>query len=114
MSAELHLETTQQTGALVLTAVGEIDLATAPDLQQRLMTAVAAGSSVLDLEKVSFIDSTGLRVLISAHEAAEASGSRFNLVVAEGPVTRLLRITGVDEQLHVFTSLADALGDVPH
>lgn len=112
LTAELSLATTQHPTALVLEAVGEIDLATAPELQQRLIAAVTAGDTVLDLVAVGFIDSTGLRVLISAHEAAEAAGRRFGLLVAEGPVTKLLRITGVDEQLKVFTALDDALGDV--
>jgi anti-anti-sigma factor len=95
----------------VLEAAGEIDLATAPELQQRLIASVTAGDTVLDIVAVGFIDSTGLRVLISAHEAAESAGRRFVLLVAEGPVTKLLRITGVDEQLKVFTALDDALGD---
>jgi anti-anti-sigma factor len=111
LTAELSLATTQHPGALVLEATGEIDLATAPELQQRLNAAVTAGDTVLDLVAVGFIDSTGLRVLISAHEAAESAGRRFVLLVAEGPVTKLLRITGVDEQLKVFTALDDALGD---
>lgn len=113
MSPELDLTTTRRAATTVLTAAGEIDLATAAELQQELSAAVATGDTVLDVTGVDFIDSTGLRVVISADEDARAEDRRFGLVVADGPVTKLLRITGVGEKLRVFTSLDDALGDAP-
>jgi anti-anti-sigma factor len=109
MASELNVETTSQRAATVLTVTGEIDLATAPDLGQRLAKVTGSGDIVADLTGVTFIDSTGLWVLISAHEAATEAGGRLCVVVTDGVVTKLLRITGVDRELHVFASLSEAL-----
>jgi len=110
MPPDLVVSTSQQDAATVLAVSGEIDLATAPDLQQALAAASGAEHVVADLSAVTFMDSTGLRVLISAHEAASTAGHKLSLVAPEGMVTKVLRITGVDRELNVFGSLSDALG----
>jgi anti-anti-sigma factor len=111
--AQLNVETTKERSATVITLIGEVDLATAPDLERRLATAVASGDTVTDLSGVDFMDSTGLRVLISAHEAAGAAGHRLALIVPpSGPVSKLLSITGVDRELPVFGSVSEALDAV--
>ena len=110
MPPELHVQTSRQRAATVFTVAGEIDLATAPDLQGRLAGVATSGDTIADLTGVTFMDSTGLRVLIATHEAATSAGRRLSLVVAaDGPVSKLLAITGVDKELHVFSSLSDAL-----
>jgi anti-sigma B factor antagonist len=107
MDREFHVESDREDSVTLVTVTGEVDLATAPELEERLGEAVAAGDTTADLVGVEFMDSTGLRVLIAAHEAADAAGHSFSLVVAEGPVTRLLRITGVDQQLTVRMASPD-------
>lgn len=109
--AHLTVEQSEQAGKRVITAVGEIDLASTPDLEAHLNDAALAGPVIVDLAKVSFIDSTGLRVLLSAHRAAESAGHGLALIVTEGPVTKLLSITGVDGHFNVFGSLAAAIAD---
>lgn len=111
--AQLNVETTKKRSVTVVTLSGEVDLATAPDLERRLAAAVASGDTVTDLTGVAFMDSTGLRVLISAHEAAAAAGHSLALVVlSSGPVAKLLSITGVDGELPVFSSVSEALDAV--
>ncbi len=97
---------------IVLKAVGEIDLASAPELETQLTSGLAAGSVVVNLTEVTFIDSTGLRVLLAAHEQATEQGHKLGLVVATGPVTKLLSITGVDGHLHLFDSVEAARSNV--
>lgn len=82
---------------------GEIDLASAPLLEEHLDTL--ADDAIVDLTAVDFIDSTGLRVLIAAHEARDG----LPLVVTDGAVARLFDLTGVAERLDVFESVAAAL-----
>ncbi len=89
---------------------GEIDLATAPALETAIAEWDGSGDLCIDLSAVSFIDSTGLRALISGSHAAEDHDSSFCLVAPEGPVTKLLEITGLDDAWNVFASPAD-LGD---
>lgn len=84
---------------------GELDLATAPMLEEHINSHTEP--PIIDLSGVDFVDSTGLRVLITAHEARGG----LPLVVREGPVTRLFELTGVSERLLVFDSVAAALGD---
>lgn len=101
----------QDQSRCILTAVGEIDLASAPDLESHLGRCVKDGSVIVDLSDVSFIDSTGLRVLLTAHEAASERGHQLGLVTVEGPVTKLFSLTGVADHLHLFSSVEAALSD---
>lgn len=107
----LTIEEGHNDSRCLLTAVGEIDLASAPDLEVHLRKCVEEGPVVVDLSNVSFIDSTGLRVLLTAHEAASAHGHRLGLVAVDGPVTKLFGITGVADHLHVFGTVEAALSD---
>ncbi|MFP5489023.1 MAG: STAS domain-containing protein [Acidimicrobiia bacterium] len=80
-----------------LAASGEIDAHTAPSLAAAID---AAGPHVdLDLSGVEFVDSSGLRVLIDAHQRLTDSGGGLRLVAISDAVRRLLEISGVSEYL---------------
>jgi anti-anti-sigma factor len=81
----------------VLRVEGEVDLMTAGTLADALTAAIDAASRLaLDLAGVSFMDSTGLRVLLEARERAQARGVALELTVAAGGgVERLLALAGV-------------------
>lgn len=76
---------------------GELDLASAPRLDEELRRSELGGLPwlVIDLRELEFMDSTGLRALLTAHSRASESGRRLTLVVGEGAVGRLLDLTGV-------------------
>ena len=103
MTANLKIEESTHDGHDVLDVSGEIDLATAPELESTLAERVGARKTIVDLSRVSFIDSTGLRVLLTIHETAETAGGQLVLISAEGPVTKLCAITGVRDLLHIAT-----------
>jgi anti-sigma B factor antagonist len=84
-------------GALLLT--GEIDSYTAPELSERL--AGEPPVEVLDLAGVTFIDSSGLRVIVEAHQRRTAAGSRLVLRAPSAAVQRLLEISGLAGHLDV-------------
>jgi anti-sigma B factor antagonist len=97
---------------VVLRVGGEVDLSTSPQLHAKLVDLVEvgeAGSVVVDLTPVAFMDSTGLSVLLAAHKRARADGGSIRLVCPEGPVLRVLRLTGMDKVLSVYGSLAQAV-----
>ena len=97
---EIEAETRDATAWLTLR--GELDLATAPALERAL--AKAAGDSaplVLDLRQLGFIDSSGLRVILSAASQAAEAGRRLILVRGQNQVARVLDITGSDQHLEV-------------
>jgi anti-anti-sigma factor len=84
--------------AQVVVPTGELDLATAPSLDAALDRAFAAagtGRVVLDLRELEFIDSSGLRSLLTARRRAEASGAGFSLVAGHRALERTLDIAGV-------------------
>jgi len=91
---------------------GTLDIATSPTLRAALSEAQNANKNVVvDLTQVEFLDSTGLGALIGAHRRAAEGSSTVRLIVSEGPILRLLAITGLIRALAVYHSVGDALGD---
>ncbi|MCU0312388.1 MAG: anti-sigma factor antagonist [Acidimicrobiales bacterium] len=87
-----------------VTASGEVDAYTADALEQALTEARSGeGSPVLrlDLHDISFMDSTGLRVLVATNNELERTGGRLVLVNPSRGVLRLLDLTGLDGSLAV-------------
>jgi anti-anti-sigma factor len=75
---------------------GELDLATVAEVERELSELRAAGFTdvVLDLRRVTFMDSSGLALLLSEHRMAQAAGHRFRLVEGSAAAARLLDVTG--------------------
>ena len=98
-------------GAHLVTAEGELDLAAAPRLATVLSMAVEAPERnvVLDLLPVTFIDSTALGAIMQASSNCEEAGKRMMVVVAEGPVRRLLEITNLTGRFRLYPDLESAL-----
>ena len=87
----------------VLKLQGELDVATAPALEASLASAFAGdpSSMVVDLSDLTFLDSTGIRVLVSAGRQAEDAGCSLVLLAPTAQVLRVLRLTGVDRLLAI-------------
>ncbi|MFP5372213.1 MAG: STAS domain-containing protein [Actinomycetes bacterium] len=85
-------------GTIVLTLQGELDMATAPGLGQAINQALDTlpTSLRLDLSELSFLDSTGIRVLIAGCRRAAVQGCSFILASPSRSVLKALRLTGVD------------------
>jgi anti-sigma B factor antagonist len=92
---------------------GSLDLATAPSVRAALLEE--AGQSkhdvIVDLSQLEFLDSTGLGALIGAQRRAIEQGAQVRLVVSEGPISRLLNITGLIRVFSVYHTLDSALKD---
>lgn len=109
----IDLKTEDAGDTLVFRLRGSLDLATAPTVRAALTDATEDGSHhiIVDLTQLEFLDSTGLGVLIGAHRrAAERNGS-LRLIVHDGPISRLLQITGLIAVFAVYHSLEDARAD---
>jgi anti-sigma B factor antagonist len=75
---------------------GELDAASSPQLERALAEARQPGGPVeLDLSKVSFIDSSGLRVITGVVRDVEADGGSFTITAASEAVRRIFEITGL-------------------
>jgi anti-anti-sigma factor len=99
------LEISDADGRTVIAARGELDLATAPALEDALLPRLRDGRhAIIDLRDLQFMDSSGVRVLIAAHHAAQERGGRLSLVrLADGsPIQRVLEISGLDAILDLI------------
>lgn len=86
---------------VIVRPMGEIDLATAPNVDASLRELVDSGFKrvVLDLRGVTFLDSTGLRLLVSWSQGAAMDGFDLGIVADSRPVLRLLELTGASDRL---------------
>ena len=96
LGPQLLLETTRIGSHDVIVAAGEIDLASAPRVQSAI-EQFAGQEVVLDLRGVEFMDSAGLKVLLTQRSRLEDSGGALRLVIGEGAVMRLLELTNVSD-----------------
>jgi anti-sigma B factor antagonist len=111
VNTDFTVEERQQGDATVIAVSGELDLRTSPELEERLNGAFVAGAElvILDLRMIEFMDSTGLRVLLGAHQRAKEAGRRFALVRGADQVERVLTLTGVRDLLTVVDEPEDLL-----
>jgi len=95
----LNIEPEVAGSRTVLSVEGEVDLATAPQLGAAIDAALTSGvrEVCVDLSETTFMDSSGLHVLVEAtHRAAEV-GCELTLVCPPGPVARVIELSGVGE-----------------
>jgi len=100
--SEFSIEERRLDGTVVLTLRGELDLVNAETVATRLDALRAAGQPVLlDLDALDFMDSSGLRVVLNAAEASDASGWPFSVTHGPDQVRRLFESTAVTERLPI-------------
>ena len=94
----------------VLDVQGEIDVATAGMLRSALEEALESGRRDIwvDLSEVTFMDSSGLKMLAQADHDVAGHNGRLTVICPTGPVRRTLELTGLVDELGVRASRADA------
>lgn len=113
----MHVEDTfdcsveQGDGYTVVAVAGEVDVATAPTLRERLDETIGQSGSlvVVDLGGVTFIDSTALGVLIGALNRSAAEGGVLRLVISEPRIIKIFEITGLTELFDIRSSRQEAI-----
>lgn len=88
-------------GVSVLTPVDELDLGSVPRLEAAVSEALQAGSGhlVLDLSRLTFVDSSGLRLFLVLCRRAQSEGWQLTLTRPSEPVSTLFEITGAGPSL---------------
>lgn len=87
-------------------------MASAPQLQEAL-TEAPSETVIADLSDVGFMDSTGLRSLILSHDEVKEAGGELRLVYGEGPVQRIIDLTGLGDRFSVFDTTEKAVNGSP-
>lgn len=109
---QLRLSTRTHDANTVVALSGELDLATAPELDTYLDDVLTDSGPriVLDLSALSFMDSTGIRILIRHHRQTAENGGRLGIAAPQPIVAKALKITGLDQELHMYERVEDAVG----
>jgi anti-anti-sigma factor len=104
----LEVESEERDGLVHVALRGELDLSTVSKVQEELdrVNTAAPPLVVLDLSNLSFLDSTGLRCVITAAERARDAGRRFVVVRGPDPVQRVFAITRLEDRLEMVDDLA--------
>ena len=108
---DLSLSTRPEGDKTVVEVGGEIDVYTAPRLREQLVDLVAEGKYhlVVDMEKVDFLDSTGLGVLVGGLKRVRAHDGSLRLVCTQDRILKIFRITGLTKVFPIHDSVEDAL-----
>jgi anti-sigma B factor antagonist len=102
----LIIEKTEFGDWISLAVSGEIDLATVDQLEKDLKACQEgdSGNLAVDLTGADFMDSTGLRCLVMADRSFRDSGRQFALIVSNGPISRLIELSGVESTIDIVSS----------
>ena len=109
---ELKLGHYDKDGIEVVDVEGEIDIYTAPRLRELLIDLVSKNSYelVVNLEKVGFLDSTGLGVLVGGLRRVRAHDGSLDLVCTREQILRIFRITGLTKVFGIYETVDQAIG----
>lgn len=91
--------------------LGDIDIATAPELRDMLVLRIDAGARhvVLDIDGVNFLDSSGLGVLVGALQYIRARGGNLDLVCTDAKLLKIFALTSLDDAFGIHGSTHAAL-----
>jgi anti-sigma B factor antagonist len=95
----------------VVDVEGEVDIYSAPQFKEVLLQGIEEGARriIVDLAKVTFIDSTALGVLVSGAKRVRPQNGTLDIVCADDNITRIFEITGLDRIFGIYPSREDAL-----
>lgn len=112
-TVDLSVSSTERGAVTVVHVAGEIDVYTAPLLREVLDKQVAAGRTnlVVDLEKVTFMDSTGLGVLVGRLKLVRGQNGSLRIVTAQERILKVFKITGLDKVFHIYPTIDGAVAD---
>ncbi|WP_331749992.1 STAS domain-containing protein (plasmid) [Streptomyces longwoodensis] len=109
-AARLSVVATATDGIRVLSLAGEIDHTNAETLRQALdVTGIPRPRIVVDLRQVTFMDSTGVNILIAAYQAVTAAEGWIRLAAPAPAISRVLQLVGVDSIITCRPTLREAL-----
>lgn len=104
----LDVSSEDRNGLVHVALAGELDLSTVAKVQEELrrVEANAPATLVVDLSKLTFLDSTGLRCIVTADERARAEGRRIVIVRGPDAVQRVFTITRLDDRLEMVDDVS--------
>ena len=110
-SVDLKLDTHNKDGIEIVDVEGEIDVYTAPRLRELLIDLVNNGhyQLIVNMEKVEFLDSTGLGVLVGGLKRVRAHDGSLDLVCTQERILKIFRITGLTKVFGIHDTVDQAI-----
>ncbi|MEO6858761.1 MAG: STAS domain-containing protein [Solirubrobacteraceae bacterium] len=114
MQSEFRVDVRTEGQTAIVVVRGELDLATSPELEAQLQKVWDSGNEqlVIDLRELEFMDSTGLSIIVKAHQRLTEGGRQLSIVRGSQQVQRLLDLTGVSERLQLVDTPEEILDGV--
>ena len=110
MGGALSVTVRNERGVVIAEVAGEIDISTAAQLRERLFElADSGGTLIVDLNRVTFIDSAGLGALVGTARRAAVHGGSLHAVCSRPQTRKLLWLTGVDRRIPLAATVDGAL-----
>ncbi len=108
---DLTLTSHERNGRTVVDVAGEVDVYTAPKLREQLVTLVDSGhiDIVVNMERVEFLDSTGLGVLVGGLKRVKSREGSLRLVCTQERILKIFRITGLTKVFPIHASVDEAV-----
>lgn len=105
----MQIATTPGSDRYVIAVSGEVDLATSPELDVAIIAAIDSGTSsvAIDLTDVSFMDSSGLGVIVRGLKRCREADIDLDLVITNERVLKVFGITGLDQVIPIHASIED-------
>jgi len=106
----LEVRIEEHGSVIVVVLSGELDLMSAPRVESALQQAAdgPATALIVDVQALSFMDSTGIRTLLQAKRRADAGGHSLAVLNGSGPAHRVLGLSGVGEHIRMLDDLSDS------
>ena len=110
MGGALDIAVRDEHGVVIAAVTGEIDISTVAQLRERLYElADNGGTLIVDLNRVTFIDSAGLGALVGTAQRVAEHGGSLHAVCSQPQPRRLLWMTGVDRRIPLATTVDEVL-----
>jgi anti-sigma B factor antagonist len=110
MGDDLSVTVRRERGAVIAEVAGYIDMSTVAGLRERLFGLADSGQPlIVDLNRITFIDSAGLGALVGAARRADAHGGSLHAVCSRPQTRKLLWLTGVDRRIPLSATVDGAL-----
>jgi anti-sigma B factor antagonist len=108
---QFRVDVRRDGAAVVVAVTGELDLASGPELETELdrLSGPDTKLVIIDLRQLDFMDSTGLSIIVRAHQRMAGEGCEMGLVKGSQQVQRLLDLTGVADRLRLVDTPEELL-----
>ena len=104
----MDINTEERERYTIIELVGEVDLSCSPDVRKRILGVLEENNNLLvDLGKVSYIDSSGIACLVEGYQTAKKQSLKFGLVGVSDAAMSVLKLARLDKVFPIFDSLDD-------